>query len=85
MLAVVAESATVVKLLLKHHADANIHSFGASVPSFHDRHILHVLAKHSLCHQTMLTFPAAIPSTTVTSNNKGCTVHQKMHACHLGL
>lgn len=30
MLAVVAESATVVKLLLKHHADANIHSFGGS-------------------------------------------------------
>ncbi len=85
MLAVVAESATVVKLLLKHHADANIHSYGARVPSLHHRHILHVLAKHSLYHQAMLHLPAAIPSTTVSSNNKSCTVHQKMRACHLGL
>ncbi len=61
MLAVQAENATVVKLLLKHHADANIHCYGARVPSLHHTHILHVLAMHSLFHQAILRFPAASP------------------------
>jgi len=62
MLAVQAENAAVVKLLLKHHADVNIHSYRARVPSLHHIHILHGLAMHSLCHQAMLHVPPASAS-----------------------
>ena len=62
MLAVQAENAAVVKLLLKHHADVNIHSYGARVPSLHHIHILHGVAMHSLCHQAMLHVPPASAS-----------------------
>jgi len=88
MLAVQAENAAVVKLLLKHHADVNIHSYGARVPSLHHIHILHGSAMHSLYHQAMLHFPLASPSKMLLrpqTTNKSCTVHHKMCACHLGL